>query len=361
MTTQSTCNVTKYSNWIPEPKISIYIRIGLTVLIFLMALVGNIMVLRAMNGIIRRKPFVYKLVANLAVGELGHIILTPILLHYEETHWRLGGVLCKMVNPLQNVFLTNVTLTMGAIAVYRCRVVYLSSSSNALSTLKSNVLLGSFWCIGIAVALPSSITREVVFCTKCNPSMLCCREMWNSEYVEHVFTMVRFTVMFWGPFAVMIVAYALVAMTFYQHRFITKKRCSIGNGFSTSCAEVEGAGDPPLELDTRSYTHKPTRGAVIPKARARILEMESNLLRMMYVIVLSFIICYIPYHIVFILHKFNIYQQWKYGKIFSMWSLFVLTSLPSALHPLFYGTKSKFFARAFYHLLTCQYRQQTYT
>ena len=233
MTTQNTSNETNHTNWIPEPKISSHIRLSLTVLILFIAPCGQYNGPAGDKWNHRTQTICVQASGKPGRGGTG----THNLLHYEETDWRLGGVLCKMVNPLQNVFLTNITLTMAAIAVHHCRVVYLSSP-NALSALKGNVFLGSFWSIGVAVALPSPITRQVVPCTAYNPSMLCCREMLSSKFARHVFTMVRFTVVFWGPFAVMIVAYALVAKKFYQHGVITKKRSSTEKGFSTSCAEV---------------------------------------------------------------------------------------------------------------------------
>ena len=85
------------------------------------------------------------------------------------------------------------------------------------------------------------------------------------------------------------------------------------------------------------------------------IELENNLVKMMYVIVLSFVVYYIPYPILLVLFTYSrILECWKYVGIIGMYSLFVLQNLPYALHPLCYATKSKFFSRAFHGLLLCK-------
>ena len=139
MTNQSIANGSSTNdtscNFFLEPRVSIYIRLAVTALILFVALVGNLMVLRAVCRLHGRIPLIYQLVANLAAGELGQVILAPFLLYYEETWllngWPFGEFLCKVINPLHNVFLTNVTLSMAAIAVYRCLILYFPPKTKA--------------------------------------------------------------------------------------------------------------------------------------------------------------------------------------------------------------------------------------
>ena len=361
MTNQNITNGT-YTNdtscsYFIEPQVSIYIRLAVTALVLLVALVGNLMVLRAVCRLHGRIPLIYQLVANLAAGELGQVILAPFLLYYEETWWPngwpFGEFLCKVINPLHNVFLTNVTLSMATIAVYRCLMVY-CSPKRRLNPFHTKCLLASFWCVGVAIALPTSVTRVLRPCPT-NPAIKnCCRTYWNSS-TYNIYNLVWSSVVQYIPISTMTVAYTLAAMKIRRHIVIIKKRSRAEKRESEATDFTKYQGQHQIELQ-----HNPGNQATIQKESKpgdeTIVEMENNLLKMMYIIVISFLICYLPYPILFVLYYYKVLECWKYGGIFGMYSIFVLSNLPSALHPLFYGTKSKFFAKAFSRILSCKWK-----
>ena len=101
--------------------------------------------------------------------------------------------------------------------------------------------------------------------------------------------------------------------------------------------------------------HRNQRGTskVSMESSRRVTEQEYDLLKMIFLIVASFLVCYIPFQVFYVLHKFHIWQRWKYGAIAADW-MQLLTLCPSALHPLLYGTRSKFFAKGFSRLVRCQ-------
>ena len=360
MTNQSIANGTSTNDtscsFFLEPQVSICIRLAVTALILFVALVGNLMVLRAVCRLHGRIPLIYQLVANLAVGELGQVILAPFLLYYEETWWLngwpFGEFLCKVINPLHNVFLTNVTLSMAAIAVYQCLMVYFPPKQR-LTPFQIKCLVGSFWCVGVAIALPMSVTRVLRPCPP-NPAVkTCCGTYWNSS-TYNIYNLVWNFVVQYIPISTMIMAYTLTAVKIRRHIVTIKKRSRAESRASESTEFIEEQVPQQIELQ-----ENPCSQVTIPKESGPgdgVVEMENNLLKMMYIIVISFLICYLPYPILFVLYHYGVLECWKYAGIVGMYSLFVLSNLPSALHPLFYGTKSKFFAKAFSRILSCKWK-----
>ena len=342
MTNQSLTNGTNETNCEhSEPEVSMYFRLVITTLILVVAFLGNIVVLRAICRLPSQKPFIYLLVGNLAAGELGQVILQPFLLFYEETWrshgWPFGKFMCKVINPLQNVFSANITITLGAIAVYRCLMMY-SPPRSKLSPLKAKSLLASFWCVGLAFAIPESAKREFIPCPADPTIENCCGPNWDKTSVR-IYHLLWMIVLLCIPMVTMIVAYALVAIKIRRHITITKMQSQ--EEMQLQSYEATNNSEEPKRSQTRS-------------ARDEVAELENNLLKMMYIIVVSFVICYLPYPILFALFHYGVLNCWRFTWIFEMYSFTMLSNLPSALHPLFYGTKSKFFARAFSRLLSCK-------
>jgi hypothetical protein len=87
-----------------------------------------------------------------------------------------------------------------------------------------------------------------------------------------------------------------------------------------------------------------------------LIKFEQDLLKMIYVIVLVFVFCYFPYQVFFLLEYFGVvaYSNWQYFHITRRY-IFLITCLPSALHPLCYGTMSKFYAKAFRNIVLCKW------
>lgn len=102
-------------------------------------------------------------------------------------------------------------------------------------------------------------------------------------------------------------------------------------------------------METTSNVHTAT------KNDNSVFELENDLLKMVYALVLVFVICYIPYQIHFLLLEFKVeaFVNWPRRHIFRR-LVFTLTCLPSALHPVCYGMMSKFYHKAFIRIIACR-------
>ena len=318
--------------------VSIYIRLTLTAIVLLAALVGNLIVLRVVcSKNPRRKPLVYMLVGNLAVAELGQTILQPFLLYYEETwQWVYGDFLCRVMYPLQAMCWASITMTLAAIAVYRYLVIISPLYMTRVSAMKLKLLLVSFWCVGLAISLPSAVTREVFPCHR-RPNNTCCGEVFRNPSAQRKYAVAFDVVVNLIPMITMTVAYALVGLKLRWHLRSMRRtqNCRLN---SIPLQKVV-----PLAVNTNnSKNNNINRGNPVRNVRneGTIVELEKKLLKMMYFIVISFIICYTPYEVMNHLFQNGILQSWRYGGIVAMYALWLIL-VPSALHPIFYGTRSK--------------------
>lgn len=356
-----------------EPFTSIAVRLTVQALVVLAAVIGNSIVIRAVRRIYGRKPLGYTLVLNLAVGELGQVLLLPFLLHYEETwDWKFGRFLCKVINPLLVVCLTNVTLTLAAIAVYRWRMIAVPCSARLLTPLQTDFLVGAFWFTGVLIALPSAITRNT-YTEYFDPAYTGCKEHWASVSSEFIYLCVLFSVVYLIPIFIMVVSYAMVGCKLRKHIVDTRRKSrQETSGSMVTCQTETESRDmvdnlplykiTPMEAKENGIINGTAASNARERARrqAGIVEMEQDLLKMIYLIVFSFIICYIPYQVFYLLNLLGVWRLWSYGGVVSMWFILLVT-FPSALHPIIYGTKSRFCALAFSWLMNCRWRRSAHS
>ena len=365
-----TNNATATVHWTPkidpylqEPFASSCIRRTLLALTFLFAIFGNLVVVRATCGIQGRKPFAYVLVTNLALGELGQCFIYPFLFFYIEAYqWSFGEFLCKLMNPLANACGVNVTLTMATIAVYRWWNIEKSRSVAKISPMRVKIVIFSFWFVGMILSLPEASTRVVQPCPG-RPERNCCREVWSSPATGRAYHYAFRVLTSYIPITVIMISYSLVGYKLHQHIMVIR-RATRYNGQSgatsdTICNDMNHqefhltpVSPVPQNIMAEEKENERTIDAY-RRGNSSVVELEKNLLKMFYIIVFSFLLCYIPVQVMFFLHANGILQKWKYGLIVALYLMW-LSLVPSALHPFIYGTKSKFYAKAFSGLLTCK-------
>lgn len=332
------------SAFIDEPKVSVYIRLVLTAIVLFVALVGNYIVLQVVSRK-KRKTLIYMLIGNLAAAELGQTILQPFLLYYEETwEWIYGEFLCHVMHPLLAVCWANITLTLAAIAVYRYLIIVSPLWATRTSPMKNKLLLTSFWCVSLAISLPSAVTRETFPCER-RPDKLCCGEVFHDPTAQRMYSVAFDVVVNLIPLITMTVAYAFVGLKIRWHLRILRR---------VHHSEVETNPQQktfPLEHVNNVDKNRHARNGSITEGNANnegvVIDLEKKMMKMMYFIVFSFIICYIPYEIFYHLYQRGILQSWKYGGIVSMYAMWLIL-VPSALHPFLYGTRNKLLGKAFF-------------
>ena len=327
-------------------------RHTLFTLIILASLIGNSVVCKAIWRAPHRKPFSYHLVANMAFAEIVNSLCLPIMYvwQYEKGHKNvvIHDIWC-VDHPIQVISLMVVTYSLAALAFYRYRV-FINPIQKHVSGKLKTVIFSCLWLVPTAVCVPIFIRNRFVggHC-KLHPV--------GNVYA---YSLVLFTLNYVLPYLVMLASYGAVAWNLRQR---IGQNTSYARSNSSTLSSVA-----PLELHTnyrrRETTtpeeHRP--GLVLIDVNNRrctkpenTTDAEQDLLKMIFAIILIFVICYFPYQAVFLWESLADVNEWKfrYHSLMRRY-IFILICLPSALHPVCYGTMNSFYAKAFSKMFLCK-------
>ena len=327
-------------------------RHTLFTLIILASLIGNSVVCKAIWRAPHRKPFSYHLVANMAFAEIVNSLCLPIMYvwQYEKGHKNvvIHDIWC-VDHPIQVISLMVVTYSLAALAFYRYRV-FINPIQKHVSGKLKTVIFSCLWLVPTAVCVPIFIRNRFV-------GGHCELHPVGNVYA---YSLVLFTLNYVLPYLVMLASYGAVAWNLRQR---IGQNTSYARSNSSTLSSVA-----PLELHTnyrrRETTtpeeHRP--GLVLIDVNNRrctkpenTTDAEQDLLKMIFAIILIFVICYFPYQAVFLWESLADVNEWKfrYHSLMRRY-IFILICLPSALHPVCYGTMNSFYAKAFSRMFLCK-------
>lgn len=370
---------------IQEPSQLVTFRRVLFSFVIILALVGNSIVIRAIRMTrSSRKPFTHYLVTCLAVAEImNSLFLIFIFVQEEIYYWPFGSFLCHIATPGNVVTFSVTTVTLVGISLYRYNVL-VTPYKKTPSRRVCLIVIGIIWVYSFAFSMPLVLTTKNVEMSNFPGYYYCMLSPRLPTY-----SLVRSICQFFIPVAVMFITYTASSFTIKEHLTFmeARRQIRINSNISTLNTYIESQGNgcdqnfltvplqpsaPVIHLQNmvpRGSIHSVRRSVEIPATQAPIIqrsasvcdegdhmiESERDIIKMFYVIVLIFLLCYIPYQVFFMLDHFMVFTQDKipYYDIARSW-VFLLTTLPSALHPLCYGTMSRFYARAFSKIVLCK-------
>ena len=369
----------------PEPEALRIVRTVLFSLIASLALVGNYVIWRAVWRNPGAKPIAHYLVSNLAFAEIVSMVCLVFTFHAYEPpwSWELGHVMCKIVEPVQIASLLVITTTLAILAVYRC-VLLVKPLIDKPSHRQTCCVILICWMGSLGLSFPAGYFRVVnSYGDNCETQV--CEESFPEgfEHYKDVYSIILFVINFALPLVIMSISYALVGKKIREHIFVIKRlRNEQNKAFSsvapnsTCIEEIQVTKDETIELANiaveKEMANKKPQGKkrdakreidesishsenISTKNSKETFELENDLLRMVYALVLIFVVCYIPYQVQFLFIEFNVdaFMCWPHRYNFGR-LVFTLTCLPSALHPVFYGMMSKFYRKAFIKLIACR-------
>lgn len=384
MASNTTSSPNDTTIFIPEPPQLTTLRIIVFSLVIFLGLLGNMVVIRAIRSGRSRKPLTHYLVTCLSVAELLNSAFLVFLFVYDELwHWIFGSVLCFLIMPSMVVTFGVSTNTLACISIYRY-VVIVTPHKKPPSKRVSLGIVAGIWLTSFAVALPLY-------------SFIVHKERYPGYYTCEVakdlliYTMVRLALQFVLPVLVMIVTYTVATVKIKEHMTFIEKRSRqnrLNSNLSSLNTYLESQvnGDynvnlltvPPNQHKSQviyipnghsphgsvCHIHRIPDQAVENAANRRkssspdegsMIESEKDIIKMFYMIVIVFLVCYIPYQVFFLCVSIDVVNMHRhpYYDLLSKYTV-LLSSLPSALHPLCYGTMSNFYARAFSKIILCK-------
>jgi hypothetical protein len=269
--------------------------------------------------------------------------------------------MCILTNPLIVCATSVVTFTLAAIAVYRCIMIQQPYRHRPTKRV-TYVVIACSWVWSVAIAMPSALARKISDYTDHFCILLRCDEEFSSDEARYLYSKFLFTLQIGAPFIVMVVSYSIVVLGVKKHI----------RGTRAGSMEVSESYMARLTSTTESYElkqhhAKEVKNLVCPapakpespkceqenlnSRRAKnkgisdnrkMIQLENDVLNMIYIIIVVFFLFYLPSQIVFILIEENFLniKKWDHYHTFSQY-LVLLHAIPSALHPIFYGTMSK--------------------
>lgn len=351
-------------SYIPEPSGSFFVRVFLFVFIMVASVIGNAVVCKAIFSLpTGKRLFSYYLVTNLAAAEIISSLCLPFYFIYDRlNHWPFGEVACKLVFPIQMTAMFVVTYTLAFIAAYRYRIIVGKYYQlKTLSQRKVVLVFGLLWGAALIIVFPVGVMHRVTtthsgdYCIPLLPGDTIADAPRHTKY-----SIARVIVSFVIPYLVISISYIAVALRLKNH---------ISN--TTRTNDATGAEEPLRhhrlpeclalqEMGSDACMQNENGNGIRTRHSqdgSSVIDLELEILRMIYVIILIFIVCYIPIQGAFLYEQLTgKLAQWSFYIIFRRYA-FLLTCLPGAFHPILYGTMSKFYARVFAKLVLCNWRR----
>lgn len=342
-------------HYVVEPQFSRTIRYVIYCVLFVFAVVGNVTVCIIPFRHRRMRTCTYFLITNLAVSDIGTMLCLPYILVMEwQQEWTMGSVMCKLVNPSLTMFYMVTTNTLVAIAVHRFVVVVFPFKSKPGKT-RVTLMISLIWLAAFLCVLPSFGARQLVpngvkdngdtsyTCTEIFPGKTKEEEL----YYRNMYTIFQYVINIFLPVVIIVILYIVIAYKLRQMSLVL------------------GCRPPPKERresqGSVSYHSVHARKQSIDNTSLRKRnELERKFLRMLAVVVIVFVICYVPYTTFFLVVSY--YEgalYWRYLGIFYHY-IYLLMWFPNALNPICYGALDEHYASIIRSLCCRQSRAQRF-
>ena len=325
-------------------------RLSCLTVIIIAGSIGNSVVCKAIWKTPLRNPFSFHLVANIAFAEILICLCLLIMMiwQYEGGHKDsiVHDIWC-VANPIQVISLMVVTFSLAALAFYRYRVLINPIQSHVSGKLKT-VIFSCLWLVPTAVCVPIFIRNRFV-------GGHCELHPVGNVYA---YSLVLFTLNYVLPYLVMLASYGAVAWKLRQPK--DQKPAAQTSIIPSSAAAIELVTLTNNREEERTLQEGKQRRQVLVDVKNRRgikpddVDAEQDLLKMIYAIILILVICFLPYQAVFLWERLADVNEWKfrYHSLMRRY-VFLLTCLPSALHPWCYGAMNSFYAKAFTKVCFC--------
>jgi hypothetical protein len=182
------------------------------------------------------------------------------------------------------------------------------------------LILSIIWLSAFLCALPTYLTRRLeTYSMKNGRDIHLCMEVFPALIYQHFYSVFLFLVNYAIPIIIMSVLYSKVVILLCKTKY--HRRVS-GN-----------------------RTRGRTRGTNSQEFSTHTL-VERKFIRMVFIVVVVFVLCYLPYQVMFLLMDFHIATHSEYAFILFDYAYFI-TWIPNAVNPICYGAMDRFYANAF--------------
>jgi len=328
-----------------EPEGLKIFRFFIYAVIVLFALVGNVAVCIISRRNRRLQTSTYCLIMNLAVSDIGSVMCLPFLLpELFIGNWIMGEVMCKLLKPSVVMFNFVTTNTLVAIACDRFRAVVFPFVARP-STSETRLIVALLWLIAFLFSLPSYGAMTVISFPD-SPYIYYCLDTFSSDtdkdtLYRRVYTIIMYSVQALSPVLVISALYLKITATLRHIRLIPlalRPLRSSSLNSTPSCSPSSSV----VNLNKLNMN---------PAGFIKRQIMEKKFLRMLMIVLLVYVLCYLPFQTLYIVYEFN--PELTYVPYMQPLSeyLYLIVWLPNALNPVCYGCLNEQYKRAFKMLI----------
>ncbi|XP_031960552.1 orexin receptor type 2 isoform X2 [Corvus kubaryi] len=267
------------------------------IVVFIVALVGNVLVCLAVWKNHHMRTVTNYFIVNLSLADiLVTITCLPATLVVDITEtWFFGQTLCKVIPYLQTVSVSVSVLTLSCIALDRWYAIChpLMFKSTAKRARNSIIII---WIVSCIIMIPQAIVMECssVFPGLANKTTLftVCDEHWGAEVYPKMYHTCFFLVTYMAPLCLMVLAYLQI---------FRKLWCRQIPGTSSVVQKKWKPQQPSAQPRGLGQSTKSKISAVA--AEIKQIRARRKTARMLMVVLLVFALCYLPISILNVLKR----------------------------------------------------------
>lgn len=268
------------------------------------AVFGNIIVMWIILAHKRMRTVTNYFLVSLAFSDASMAAFNTLVNFIYALHneWYFGEAYCRFHNffPITAIFAS--IYSMSAIAVDRYMAI-INPLKPRLSATSTKVVIGSIWVFAFVLAFPQCLYSEI----KVTPRRTLCLLVWPGFGKKLTYQIIVVLFVYCFPLLVMGITYTIVGITLWG-------------------GEIPG--------DTSDKYHEQLRA-------------KRKVVKMMIVVVVTFAICWLPYHIFFIVTALDIkVERWKYIQQIYL-AIFWLAMSSTMYNPIIYCCLNKRFRAGF--------------
>uniref|UniRef100_G1PT07 Neuromedin-K receptor n=1 Tax=Myotis lucifugus TaxID=59463 RepID=G1PT07_MYOLU len=269
------------------------------------AVFGNLIVIWIILAHKRMRTVTNYFLVNLAFSDASMAAFNTLVnfIYALHSEWYFGANYCRFQNffPITAVFASIYSMT--AIAVDRYMAI-IDPLKPRLSATATKIVIGSIWILAFLLAFPQCLYSK----TKVMPGRTLCYVQWPDGSKQHfTYHVIVIILVYCFPLLVMGITYTIVGITLWG-------------------GEIPG--------DTCDKYHEQ-------------LKAKRKVVKMMIIVVVTFAICWLPYHIYFILTAIYLeLNRWKYIQQVYLASFWLAMS-STMYNPIIYCCLNKRFRAGF--------------
>ncbi|KFQ31590.1 Substance-K receptor, partial [Merops nubicus] len=277
--------------------------------IIITSIIGNVIVIWIILAHRRMRTATNYFIVNLALSDLLMSAFNTIFNFIYASHnvWYFGEEFCRFQNwfPVTAMFVSIYSMTAMAAERY---VAIIHPFKPRLSAGNTRVIIGIIWLLAFALAFPQCFYAEIMV----DNGTMKCIVIWPGDVgSKHqlAYHMAVIVLIYLLPLTVMFVAYSIIGITLWS------------------------SAVPGNHLNRIRYEHQ--------------VNAKKKFVKTMVVVVIIFAVCWLPYHIYFILGSFkeDIYQQKYIQQVYL--AIFLLAMSSTMYNPIIYCCLNQRFRSGF--------------